>query len=243
MSYLANCDNKPCSEVSDTSSLSFFKMDEAGWLGDQWACENLIENNNTWTVTIPHDTAPGYYLLRYELLALHSARNLYKAQFDSSCTNLKISGSGKARPKGVKFSGAYKNPDPGIQYNLWSRDYNSEEYVIPGPPVYKPNSNETANFENNDDNDNNHDSSLKEKDEASSSKVITSATASPNSKSRDTLENMPEDETLKTTKASDDQTPHPVSYDVETHYDSKENVVYVKSSKYFTKIKYKTVEV
>lgn len=248
MTYLANCGSKPCSEVSDPSSLSYFKIDEAGWLGDKWAFEKLIENNNTWTVTIPHNIASGYYLLRHELLALHSARNLDKAQFYPSCTNLKISGSGKARPKGVKFPGAYKNTDPGIQYNLWSRDYNSEKYFIPCPPVYKPGSDETANLANkddSDDNNNNNNGSLKEKDETSSSKVITSATASPNSNSKwaDTLENMSEDETLKTTKASDNQTLHAVSYDVETHYDSKENVVYDKSTKYFTKNQYKTIYV
>lgn len=131
MTYLANCHGN-CSEV-DPSDLSYFKINEAGYEDSEWASAKLIANNNSWTVTIPSDIAPGNYLIRHELLALHSAYSVLGAQFYPMCANLQITGSGTAEPSGVTFPGEYKTDDAGILINI----YNSfSTYDIPGPTVY-----------------------------------------------------------------------------------------------------------
>jgi cellulase len=132
MTYMANC-NGDCS-AADPTALSFFKINDAGLNSDgTWASDDLIANNNTWTVTIPSDIAAGNYLLRHEILALHSAGTANGAQFYPMCANLEVSSSGSANPEGVKFPGAYTATDPGILVNIYN---NPTSYVIPGPAVY-----------------------------------------------------------------------------------------------------------
>lgn len=74
--YLAKCSGE-C-ETVDKSTLEFFKIDAGGLVDDStvpgtWASDQLIANNNSWTVKIPTSVAPGNYVLRHEIIALHSA--------------------------------------------------------------------------------------------------------------------------------------------------------------------------
>src|SRR5690606_34410032 len=82
---------------------------------------------------IPSDIAPGDYLLRTEVIALHVAGSPGGAQHYVSCFQLKVTGGGSANPSGVSFPGAYSASDPGILFNLYG-SYTS--YPVPGPPVY-----------------------------------------------------------------------------------------------------------
>ena len=82
--YLAPCSNGDCTTV-DKTSLKFFKIAEAGLISDttapgSWASDQLIANNNSWSITIPAKIAPGPYVLRHEMIALHSANNANGAQ-------------------------------------------------------------------------------------------------------------------------------------------------------------------
>ncbi|KAI5841565.1 glycosyl hydrolase family 61-domain-containing protein [Morchella snyderi] len=133
MTYLANCGGD-CTTV-DATTLDYFKIDEAGLNSDgTWASDDLIANNNSWTVTIPSDIVAGSYLIRHELLALHSAGNANGAQFYPMCANLEITGSGSAVPTDtVKFPGGYSATDPGILVNIYGT---LTSYTIPGPAVY-----------------------------------------------------------------------------------------------------------
>ncbi|RPB17327.1 hypothetical protein P167DRAFT_531575 [Morchella conica CCBAS932] len=133
MTYLANCGGD-CTTV-DATTLNYFKIDEAGLNSDgTWASDDLIANNNSWTVTIPSDIVAGSYLIRHELLALHSAGTANGAQFYPMCANLEISGSGSAVPTDtVKFPGGYSATDPGILVNIYGT---LTSYTIPGPAVY-----------------------------------------------------------------------------------------------------------
>jgi hypothetical protein len=49
--------------------------------GSKWGVDRLIANKGVQTVTIPKCIAPGQYLLRGELIALHSASSSMGAQF------------------------------------------------------------------------------------------------------------------------------------------------------------------
>lgn len=140
MTYLANCGGD-CTTV-DATTLSYFKIDEKGLNSDgTWASDDLIANNNSWTVTIPSDIVAGQYLIRHELLALHSAGTEGGAQFYPMCANLQITGSGTAQPEGVRFPGEYSATDPGILVNIYGT---LTSYTIPGPAVYGSGSSATT---------------------------------------------------------------------------------------------------
>ncbi|KAF5106020.1 hypothetical protein DV453_004305 [Geotrichum candidum] len=131
MTYLANC-GSDCRTV-DPAALFYFKIDHAGLEDGEWISDQIIANNLSYTITIPEDIAPGNYLIRHELLALHLASDELGAQFYPMCANLRISGSGIINPTGVKFPGAYKMDDPGILVNIYN---DIDTYTIPGPPPY-----------------------------------------------------------------------------------------------------------
>ncbi|TGO07656.1 hypothetical protein BTUL_0256g00020 [Botrytis tulipae] len=135
ITYLANC-NGDCATV-DKTTLEFFKIDQAGLIDDTtvpgtWASDKMIANNNTWTTTIPADLAPGNYVARHEIIALHSAGSQDGAQNYPQCINLEVSGSGTLAPKGTLGEALYTATDPGILVNI----YSSLTYTIPGPAMY-----------------------------------------------------------------------------------------------------------
>jgi hypothetical protein len=126
-----------------TEDVSFFKIDEATYNPKTrtWGSDILVKNDNFYSVNIPSDIKPGSYVIRHELISLHNALNddfIKKqsgAQFYPQCVKVKITSEGTATPPGVKFPGAYKWDDKGILINLYWRP---NEYISPGPPVYKP---------------------------------------------------------------------------------------------------------
>ncbi|KAK3952120.1 putative glycoside hydrolase family 61 protein [Pseudoneurospora amorphoporcata] len=95
--------------------------------------------NNGWTYfNLPNCIAPGQYLLRVEIIALHSAKNSGQAQFYQSCAQINVSGSGSYTPLStVSFPGAYKSNDPGILINIYGKlcgpDMDGKPYIVPGP--------------------------------------------------------------------------------------------------------------
>jgi cellulase len=77
LDYLAKVDD---ATTATADGLSFFKIDQGGLDGADWASDKLIANNNSWTVTIPTSIAAGQYVLRHEIIALHSAGQADGAQ-------------------------------------------------------------------------------------------------------------------------------------------------------------------
>lgn len=134
ITYLADCGGDCTTAVG--SELNWFKIDEAGLLADgTWAADAVIQNNNSYTLTLPSKIKNGQYLLRHEIIALHAAHEEKGAQFYPSCTNIEITGAtGENTPDTVKIPGAYSASDPGIFINIYYPK--PESYVIPGPPVY-----------------------------------------------------------------------------------------------------------
>ncbi|CDM28518.1 Glycoside hydrolase, family 61 [Penicillium roqueforti FM164] len=136
ITYMANC-NGDCSVV-DKTTLKFFKIAEAGLIDDTnvpgtWASDQLIAANNSATVTIPSTIAAGNYVLRHEIIALHSAGDANGAQNYPQCINLKVTGGGSDSPDGVLGTALYTPTDPGILISIYSA---LESYVIPGPALY-----------------------------------------------------------------------------------------------------------
>ncbi|OJJ49869.1 hypothetical protein ASPZODRAFT_58651 [Penicilliopsis zonata CBS 506.65] len=136
ITYLANC-NGDCSSV-DKTELEFFKIDQGGLINDTaepgtWASDELIANNNSWTVTIPTAIASGNYVLRHEIIALHSAEELNGAQNYPQCINLNITSDGTDTPTGTLGEALYNDTDPGILIDIYQ---SLSTYVIPGPTLY-----------------------------------------------------------------------------------------------------------
>lgn len=73
-------------KVSDAKSDSgvgggWFKISQDAFDGSKWGVDRLIANKGIQTITIPQCISPGQYLLRGELIALHSASSSMGAQF------------------------------------------------------------------------------------------------------------------------------------------------------------------
>lgn len=80
--YMAKVEDATTAKAAD---LKFFKIDEAGYEGGEWAAMKLINNDLTWSVTVPSSIAPGQYVLRHEIIALHSAGDEGGAQNYPMC--------------------------------------------------------------------------------------------------------------------------------------------------------------
>lgn len=151
LTYLANC-NGECTTV-DKTKLLFNKIDEAGLIqgGSHplWASTELIANNNSWTVTIPSDLAPGNYVLRHEIIGLEEAMAFGGAQNYPQCVNIKVTGSGNnSLQTGTFGTSLYQSTDPGLYVDIYN---GLKNYTIPGPPLIsdaknrpQPNFNSTA---------------------------------------------------------------------------------------------------
>ncbi|AEO58921.1 glycoside hydrolase family 61 protein [Thermothelomyces thermophilus ATCC 42464] len=134
--YLADCGDAGCEKV-DKTTLKFFKISESGLLDGtnapgKWASDTLIANNNSWLVQIPPNIAPGNYVLRHEIIALHSAGQQNGAQNYPQCFNLQVTGSGTQKPSGVLGTELYKATDAGILANIYTSPVT---YQIPGPAI------------------------------------------------------------------------------------------------------------
>ncbi|EHL00451.1 putative endoglucanase-4 [Glarea lozoyensis 74030] len=130
--YLAPCSDGDCKTV-DKTTLEFFKIDGVGLIDDTtvpgtWADDQLIANNNTWAVTIPSDIAPGHYVLRHEIIALHSAGETNGAQNYPQCFNLEVTGSGTATPSGTLGTALYTADEAGILVNIYQT---IASYLVP----------------------------------------------------------------------------------------------------------------
>lgn len=131
--YIAPC-NGDCGTVSP-SSLLFTKFAQGAWKSGndpgEWVTDDLVKSNFSWTTTVPANLAPGNYVIRHEIIALHAASQNGGAQAYPQCVNFKVEGSGSAKLSGgVKATEFYKAADAGILFNLYSK---FTGYSIPGP--------------------------------------------------------------------------------------------------------------
>ncbi|CCC11529.1 unnamed protein product [Sordaria macrospora k-hell] len=142
------------SKVSDAASADgssgWFKIFEDTWAknpsgasgdDDFWGVKDLNSCCGKMQVKIPSDVPAGDYLLRAEVIALHTAGSAGGAQLYMTCYQISVSGGGSASPATVSFPGAYKSSDAGILVNIHAAMSN---YVAPGPAVYSGGSSKKA---------------------------------------------------------------------------------------------------
>ncbi|KAK4183642.1 family 61 putative glycoside hydrolase [Podospora australis] len=133
--YLAKVDN---AATAGTSGHKWFKIDHKGLSGNTWAVDTLIANGGWHYFDMPSCVAPGHYLMRVELLALHSASSPGGAQFYMECAQIEVTGSGTNTGSNfVSFPGAYPANHPGIVLSIYDNAGNTNlggrPYQIPGP--------------------------------------------------------------------------------------------------------------
>jgi hypothetical protein len=136
LTYMASCGSVTCDKFNQADA-QWFKIDQVGRKlnSADWVQDDL-KNGGVASVRIPTDLAPGNYLIRHDIIALHLGTSVGGAEFYPGCAQLKLGGSGSGVPKAselVKFPGAYSDNDPGIfapnVFNVGAL------YVMPGPAV------------------------------------------------------------------------------------------------------------
>lgn len=108
---------------------------------------------DSYSLKLPNNLAPGDYLIRHEIIALHLAVSKGGAEFYPSCTQVRVGGNANGKPDDtVTFPGGYSDNDPGIfvpgvsivllshmGFSLLTRRHKvfdgNLKYVFPGPPI------------------------------------------------------------------------------------------------------------
>ncbi|KAK7728953.1 hypothetical protein SLS57_002185 [Botryosphaeria dothidea] len=140
LTYMAPCGGADatgdCTSLA-VGDLAWTKVYQTGLLtpGDTsaqvWATDKLISENKT-TVTIPSSLAPGNYVLRNEIIALHAGGEVNGPQNYPQCYNVKVTGSGSGKlTDGVKGVELYKPED--TVFNIYA---NIDSYPFPGPELW-----------------------------------------------------------------------------------------------------------
>jgi len=116
---------------------AWFKIYESGVLKDHrefWNMEwtsphGLNANSGGLSFQVPSQLAPGRYLMRFEIIALHDTIK----QPYVRCADVRISGSGTVQPSSnlLSIPGSINLNDPGFTYNLYQLE-NRPAYIIPG---------------------------------------------------------------------------------------------------------------
>ena len=131
--YIAAADDPT---TVDKTTLEFIKIAESGLISGSnpgtWATDNLISNDFTWEITIPSDLKAGNYVLRHEIIALHSAYSEDGAQNYPQCVNIQVTGSGTSLPDGTLGEALYTEDDDSIVFNIYD---SFSTYAIPGPTL------------------------------------------------------------------------------------------------------------
>ncbi|CAJ2505516.1 Uu.00g129100.m01.CDS01 [Anthostomella pinea] len=135
--WLAKVDGSAAS--ASKTGLSWFKIWEDTFDTSTltWGVDNMIANAGWVNFDLPTCIAAGDYLMRVEILALHSASKLLAAQFYMSCAQLTVTGSGTFSPaQTFSFPGAYAQDDPSILINIYGKtgkpDNDGKAYSAPG---------------------------------------------------------------------------------------------------------------
>ncbi|KAJ6783225.1 hypothetical protein PWT90_01143 [Aphanocladium album] len=124
----------------------WFKIWEDGYDNktQEWCTDRLIRHDGLLSVDLPTGLAPGYYLVRPEILALHWA---YKGdpQFYLGCAQVFVQGgspstaaASAAIPEefSVSIPGHVQADMPGLTFDIYKDPVPA--YPIPGPRVYVP---------------------------------------------------------------------------------------------------------
>ncbi|TRM64799.1 glycosyl hydrolase family 61-domain-containing protein [Schizophyllum amplum] len=162
MNYLASCDGD-CN-TADVTNAGWTKIDEFGIDFSQsisdnlrnalaskpepyypegsglWGVAKLVQDGSKWTVNIPSGLAPGGYILRHEMYALHNPKkdgdNTSGPQGYIACVQLDVTGSGSTYlPEGTQAGQLYDPNGDFANFDLYQPDQISS-FQTPGPAIW-----------------------------------------------------------------------------------------------------------
>ncbi|TGO39729.1 hypothetical protein BHYA_0049g00650 [Botrytis hyacinthi] len=115
---------------------SWFKIDEYVEVNGTWASNLMDAGNMSYTFKLPTGMASGEYLLRSEMLALHSAQTVGGAQWYIGCAQLSITGtSGDSCGPSIELPGDYNATDPSIYIPNIYYGFDISTYTPPGGAI------------------------------------------------------------------------------------------------------------
>ncbi|KAF2789143.1 lytic polysaccharide monooxygenase [Melanomma pulvis-pyrius CBS 109.77] len=144
IAWMADCGGD-C-KTFDAAGAEWFKIGEKGLLDGtieegmwfQRAFVNWDGGGSLWPETVPSSLRPGKYLIRHEIISLHSAN---KPQWYPECAHLEVKGNGTGFPGKeymASIPGVYSMDQPEINIDIYAPGVaNQTTYKIPGPPVWK----------------------------------------------------------------------------------------------------------
>ncbi|KDN40981.1 hypothetical protein RSAG8_07687, partial [Rhizoctonia solani AG-8 WAC10335] len=139
MTYFAQVPGGQTVDTFTGEGAKWFKTDEAGKKNNKWVQASLM-TGATFKTNIPETLADGDYLVRHEIIALHTAENKGGVEFYPSCFQLRIKNSNAgnatvtATPT-LSFPGAYTANDPGLLVNVFAQAPDGSEYQFPAGPI------------------------------------------------------------------------------------------------------------
>lgn len=136
--WMANCGGD-CKSFSPSGNV-WFKINQAGLISGNvatglWGSGQMVQQNSSWTVTIPSTLKAGNYLIRHEMIALHTTS---QPQWYPECAQLVVTGSGTATPSSsylAAIPGVYAMSNPEVSINVYAQPA-ATTYTIPGPAVW-----------------------------------------------------------------------------------------------------------
>ncbi|TYJ59091.1 hypothetical protein B9479_000080 [Cryptococcus floricola] len=133
--WMAHCPDDLCAGTAG-ADMDWFKISQSSYdeSSDSWPTDYIAENL-IWTFTLPTNLAAGQYLLRHELLAMHTtgAPQFYPVAIEMQ---LESSGSTTPSPTGT-FPDMYTSDDDmALTQNIYGGSALNAEFVVPGVAVY-----------------------------------------------------------------------------------------------------------
>ncbi|KAJ2087061.1 hypothetical protein IW138_005218 [Coemansia sp. RSA 986] len=123
----------------------WFKIFEEGYDVDEkkYCTIQVIDNHGRMDVTIPKEIPSGDYIVRAELVALYPTKVVGTTQFYPNCVVVSVTnGAASSLPMGYAIPGIYGYKDEGV---LYGRRDDPAKYVVPGPPIFAPNTTQVNN--------------------------------------------------------------------------------------------------
>ncbi|KAF2638382.1 glycoside hydrolase family 61 protein-like protein [Massarina eburnea CBS 473.64] len=144
IAWMAHCAHDDCTTF-DSSTADWFKIGQRGleegtiemgmWF--QKSFSRWDGSPSLWGERVPKGLKKGKYLVRHEIISLHSAN---APQFYPECAHLDVQGDGEGVPGSeflVRIPGVWRMDQPEININIYAPGIsNSTVYNIPGPPIW-----------------------------------------------------------------------------------------------------------
>lgn len=143
MTYIAPCEYGDCTNA-DPATLRWTKIAEEGLISGTanrqgvWATDKMRGNGGVVSATIPANVAPGKYVLRNEIIALHRS-NEHEPEFYGQCGNVEVTGEGTddLSQSGTVTGELYTRGDHIFGFNIYDDGSTETSFEIPGPPLYQ----------------------------------------------------------------------------------------------------------